>query len=63
MILEGLFKNFLKNLNKKNLYVLINLNIYLSTQVYGKGNRRTKQDIINKENKFLFEYYKNMGGV
>ena len=32
---------------------------YRRKVAYGK----IKQDIINKENKFLIEYYKNMGGV
>ena len=60
-LLENPFEKFER---KRFVYFSKDLNILsFNPNLWEKMTGEIKQDIINKENKFLIEYYKNMGGV
>ena len=60
-LLENPFEKFER---KRFIYFSKDLNILsFNPNLWEKMTGEIKQDIINKENKFLIEYYKNMGGV
>ena len=55
---------FEKYERKRFVYFSNDLNILsFNPNLWERMTNETKQDIINKENKFLIEYYKNMGGI
>lgn len=60
-LLDNPFEKFER---KRFVYFSKDLNILsFNPNLWERMTNETKQDIINKENKFLIEYYKNMGGI
>lgn len=60
-LLENPFEKFER---KRFVYFSKDLNILsFNRNLWAKMTQEIKQNIINKENKFLIEYYKNMGGI
>lgn len=60
-LLDNPFEKFER---KRFVYFSKDLNILsFNPNLWKRMTNEKKQDIINKENKFLIEYYKNMGGI